>query len=47
MKPQNAAALVAAGMLSVLVYPLIGLGLLGKGSKATGAPAVPEPSEDQ
>ena len=47
MKPQNAAALVAAGMLSVLVYPLIGLGVLGKASKATGAPAVPEPSEDQ
>jgi Kef-type K+ transport system membrane component KefB len=47
MKPQNAAALVAAGMLSVLIYPLIGLGLLGKGSKATDAPAVPEPSEDQ
>ena len=47
MKPQNAAALVAAGMLSVLVYPLIGLRWLGKASKATGAPAVPEPSEDQ
>ena len=47
MKPQNAAALVAAGMLSVLVYPLIGLGLLGKASKETGAPAVPEPPEDQ
>jgi Kef-type K+ transport system membrane component KefB len=47
MKPQNAAALVAAGMLSVLIYPLIGLGLLGKGSKATDARAVPEPSEDQ
>jgi Kef-type K+ transport system membrane component KefB len=47
MKPQNAAALVAAGILSVLVYPLIGLGLLGKGSKAAGAPAVPELSEDQ
>lgn len=28
MKPQNAAALVAAGILSVLVYPVIGLGLL-------------------
>ena len=28
MKPQNAAALLAAGMLSVLVYPVIGLGLL-------------------
>jgi Kef-type K+ transport system membrane component KefB len=50
MKPQNAAALVAAGMLSVLVYPLIGLGVLGKAAKApraTDAPAVPEPSEDQ
>jgi Kef-type K+ transport system membrane component KefB len=47
MKPQNAAALVAAGMLSVLIYPLIGLGVLGKGSKAADAPAVPEPSEDQ
>jgi hypothetical protein len=34
-------------MLSVLVYPLIGLGLLGKASKETGAPAVPEPSVDQ
>jgi Kef-type K+ transport system membrane component KefB len=34
MKPQNAAALVAAGMLSVLIYPLIGLRWLEKGSKA-------------
>jgi Kef-type K+ transport system membrane component KefB len=47
MKPQNAAALVAAGMLSVLIYPLIGLRWLGKGSKATGAPAVAEPSDGQ
>jgi Kef-type K+ transport system membrane component KefB len=46
MKPQNAAALVAAGMLSVLVYPLIGLRWLDKGSKAAGAP-VPEPSDGQ
>jgi Kef-type K+ transport system membrane component KefB len=37
MKPQNAAALVAAGMLSVLIYPLLGLRWLDKGSKATGA----------
>ena len=36
MKPQNAAALVAAGMLSVLIYPLIGLRWLEKGSKAVG-----------
>jgi Kef-type K+ transport system membrane component KefB len=45
MKPQNAAALVAAGMLSVLIYPLVGLRWLDKGSKATGSPAVPEPSD--
>jgi Kef-type K+ transport system membrane component KefB len=38
MKPQNAAALVAAGMLSVLIYPLLGLRWLEKGSKASGAP---------
>jgi hypothetical protein len=25
MKPQNASALVAAGMLSVLVFPILGL----------------------
>ena len=30
MKPQNAAALVTAGMLSVLIYPLVGLRWLGK-----------------
>jgi Kef-type K+ transport system membrane component KefB len=47
MKPQNAAALVAAGMLSVLIYPLIGLRWLDKGSNAAGAPAVPEPSDGQ
>jgi Kef-type K+ transport system membrane component KefB len=38
MKPQNAAALVAAGMLSVLIYPLVGLRWLEKGSRATGRP---------
>jgi Kef-type K+ transport system membrane component KefB len=38
MKPQNAAALVAAGMLSVLVYPLIGLNWLGGGGGAADAP---------
>ncbi len=32
MKPENAAALVAAGILSVLIYPLIGLRWLGLGS---------------
>jgi hypothetical protein len=29
MKPQSAAALVAAGMVSVLAYPIIGLRRLG------------------
>jgi xanthine/uracil permease len=47
MKPQNAAALVAAGMLSVLIYPLVGLRWLDRGSKAAGSPAVPEPSDGQ
>jgi Kef-type K+ transport system membrane component KefB len=29
MKPQNAAALIAAGMLSVLIYPIVGMRQLG------------------
>ena len=32
MRPQNAAALVAAGMLSVLLYPLIGMRALSRAS---------------
>jgi Kef-type K+ transport system membrane component KefB len=47
MKPQNAAALVAAGMLSVLIYPLVGLRWLDKGSNSTDTPAVSEPSDGQ
>jgi Kef-type K+ transport system membrane component KefB len=39
MKPQNAAAMVAAGMLSVLLYPLIGMRQLRKGIEA------PDPSD--
>ncbi len=35
MKPQNAAALVAAGMLSVLIYPLLGLRWLSKRADGT------------
>ena len=42
MKPQNAAALVAAGMLSVLIYPVLALGWLGKGRGATAAGPRPE-----
>jgi len=45
MKPQNAAALVAAGMLSVLVYPLIGLRWLGTRSAAEEGPGLPERSD--
>jgi hypothetical protein len=41
MKPQNAAALVAAGMLSVLIYPLIGLHWLNKGSDSNGSNDAP------
>jgi Kef-type K+ transport system membrane component KefB len=40
MKPQNAAALVTAGMLSVLIYPLIGLRWLSKGADGTDGPEV-------
>ena len=51
MKPQNAAALVAAGMLSVLIYPLVGLRWLNKGSGTSpgtpGAPDVADRSESQ
>ncbi len=42
MKPQNAAALVAAGMLSVLIYPLIGLRWLGVGEATTEEPVPPQ-----
>jgi Kef-type K+ transport system membrane component KefB len=45
MRPQNAAALVAAGMLSVLIYPLIGLSWLDKGSGAPELPGAPGVSE--
>ena len=45
MKPQNAAALVAAGMLSVLIYPLIGLRGLEKGKSAAGTPDAAEHSD--
>jgi Kef-type K+ transport system membrane component KefB len=51
MKPQNAAALVAAGMLSVLIYPLLALRWLRKepGEEAPGnvaAPTLPEQAAD-
>jgi len=38
MKPQNAAALVAAGMLSVLIYPIIGLRRLAGSQRVAEAP---------
>ena len=41
MKPQNAAALVAAGMLSVLVYPIVGMRRLAK-TPSGAAPDVAE-----
>ncbi len=39
MLPENAAALVGAGMLSVLVYPLIGFALHGRGTAGDEASA--------
>jgi Kef-type K+ transport system membrane component KefB len=45
MKPQNAAALVAAGIVSVLVFPVIGLGLLRR-SASGGAVETDRPGEE-
>ena len=42
MKPENAAALVGAAMLSVLLFPLIGLGVRKRARTDTAAEAVPE-----
>jgi Kef-type K+ transport system membrane component KefB len=47
MKPQNAAALVAAGMLSVLIYPLVALTWLRKPSVATEHPGLTERSAEE
>jgi Kef-type K+ transport system membrane component KefB len=46
MKPQNAAALVAAGMLSVLIYPLLALSWLRQEPGTTAAPLPPEQAAD-
>ncbi len=46
MKPQNAAALVAAGMLSVLFYPLLALSWLRKEPATTAAAPLPEQAAD-
>ncbi|HMK62816.1 MAG TPA: cation:proton antiporter [Acidimicrobiales bacterium] len=46
MRPQNAAALVAAGMLSVLLYPLIGMRLLGRADGEPGSRRLPRPSAE-
>jgi hypothetical protein len=35
----NAAALVSAGVISVLVFPVVALGLLGGGGRVGGEPA--------
>ena len=40
MKPENAAALVGAGMLSVLVLPLWGFAVLGDGAERSGSSSV-------
>jgi Kef-type K+ transport system membrane component KefB len=42
----NAAALVAAGLLSVLIFPVVALGLL-RGSEADGVETGPAPSQDR
>ncbi len=46
MKPQNAAALVAAGMLSVLVYPIIGLRQMRRAAAGAEAAGRTEPTAE-
>ena len=43
MKPQNAAALVAAGMLSVLICPIVGMRRLGRDMPPGVSSAIAEP----
>ena len=44
MTPENAAALIAAGVLSVLIFPIVGLRLLPRGTPAASAGPVDRPS---
>ncbi len=41
MAPENAAALIAAGVLSVLIFPIVGLRLLPRGTPAAAGPEDP------
>jgi hypothetical protein len=43
MDPAEASALIAAGLLSVLIFPITGLSLLKRAMEDEGAPA-PEPT---
>jgi Kef-type K+ transport system membrane component KefB len=45
ISPANQAALIAAGLVSVLVFPALGLALLGREGGATTSPAIPTPKE--
>jgi len=46
MKPSNAAALVAAGMVSVLIYPLVGLRQIRRAAEAAEKSDAPEPTPE-
>lgn len=46
MLPENAAALVGAGMISVLVFPLTGFGLLRRAGSAAGPSDAADPTTD-
>lgn len=46
MRPENATALLAAGMLSVLVFPLSGFGILGSAPTGDDAPPGAEPAAE-
>jgi hypothetical protein len=46
MLPENAAALVGAGMLSVLLFPLIGMAVNGKRDREPAVPAAVAPPDE-
>jgi Kef-type K+ transport system membrane component KefB len=47
MKPENAAALVGAGMVSVLVFPLVGFKILGGATEESADAEVPSPAPEE
>ncbi len=44
LRPINAASMVAAGMLSVLIFPALSLAILRREAQGTASAPVPEPT---